>query len=81
MTAMPDETLRALGFEQRPCPYTNTPTWTHPRSAGQFYYEILTPWRVSEVLIEMGHREFLRRALDELSSINMNRRGADDCEG
>jgi hypothetical protein len=66
---LPDDTLRALGFEQKRNPYTDGLAWTHGRSGGVFYFQVLTPEQVSRILIEIGHHEFLRRTLDVLPGI------------
>ncbi len=69
---MPSDVLHSLGFVLRPSPHSGSDTWTHPRSPGQFFHQILTPDQVTHVLIEIGHGEFRRRALSVLSNIDMD---------
>lgn len=69
---MPDEILISLGFVKKPSPYSDGDAWTHPRAAGKFYYHILSPDQVTNILIEIGHGEFRRRAASALSSIDMD---------
>lgn len=69
---MPDDVLASLGFVRTPSPVSETVTgWTHPRSGGQFYYHIMTPDAVASALIEIGHMEFRRAAIDSLNSLDM----------
>lgn len=74
-TEMADDILLSLGFVEIDNPYTDGEVWSHKRSAGKIYPHILTPDKVAEALIEIGHCEFRRMAAAVISSIDMD----DDC--
>lgn len=72
-TQMPDNVLLALGF-YKATPEGGDPldeVWTHQRKPSRFYYHILTPRATMEALIEIGHQEFRKAALDAMSTISL----------
>ncbi len=68
---MPDDILHSLGFRIKH--YENGRNyWTHKQSNSKFYFHILTPDQVAIALIEIGHSEFRKKALDILSEIDID---------
>lgn len=71
---MPDETLLALGFVRKKSPYSSSDdNWTHRHLPETFYYHVLTPSAVEEILIQIGAILMRRRACAEVQSVDVDR--------
>ncbi len=68
---MSDEILYSLGFVKKPYD-GGEEYWTHKRADGKFYFHVLTPNQVADALIEIGHSEFRKQAVEVLSGLGMD---------